>query len=104
MPKPFAPRALILLSAALGAALGQDGCGDCIRLDSGAITGIVICDIIITILIALTAYFVSSKIQRRKQIERNKCQKSEMQTNDRTYEELQGPRTDVYNELGNLQN
>lgn len=102
MAQRYVPRALLLLSAALGAAFGQNGCGDCIRLDSGAVAGIVICDVIITILIAATAYCVSSKIQRRKLMARKKSQKNEMQSTERTYEELQGQRADVYNDLGSL--
>ncbi|CAH2318275.1 TYRO tyrosine kinase-binding -like [Pelobates cultripes] len=94
-----APHSLLLLLTALGAAFGQDGCGDCLRLDSGAVIGIVICDVIITVLIALTAYIVSNKIQQRKQLERKTSKKNETETNDRTYEELRGQRLDIYNDM-----
>ncbi|KAM4652577.1 TYRO protein tyrosine kinase-binding protein [Discoglossus pictus] len=93
-------QALLLVSAILGAALGQDECGNCLRLDTGAIVGIVICDVIITVLIALLAYYVSTKIQRSKLEERSKQNDGQ----EPTYEELQGQRLDVYTDLSHRRN
>ncbi|KAM8927866.1 TYRO protein tyrosine kinase-binding protein [Pelodytes ibericus] len=99
------PYVLFLFLTTLGGVHGQDVCGDCLRLDSGAIIGIVICDVIITLLIALTVYCISSKIQKKKHEERKKAsQKTELEENEQTYEELQGQRTDIYNDLGRARN
>ncbi|KAG8431274.1 hypothetical protein GDO86_019131 [Hymenochirus boettgeri] len=58
---------LILIVSAIGLVQGQNACGNCIPLDTVTITVIVICDIILTILIALTTYFIANKIQRKKE-------------------------------------
>ncbi|XP_053307741.1 TYRO protein tyrosine kinase-binding protein [Spea bombifrons] len=99
--RQLAPCAMFLLLAVLGTAFGQNDCGDCFHLSSGAITGIVFCDIFITVLIALTVYFISNKIQKKKDEERNRnSQKTEIQESERTYEELQGQARDIYNDIG----
>uniref|UniRef100_A0A803J7L6 TYRO protein tyrosine kinase-binding protein n=1 Tax=Xenopus tropicalis TaxID=8364 RepID=A0A803J7L6_XENTR len=89
---------LILLLATLD-------CGGCFHLDSGAIIGIVICDVIITVLIALTAYYVSNRIQMRKEEERKKnSPKPDTQEAEPAYEELRDHRMDIYNDLSRSAN
>ncbi|XP_075459345.1 TYRO protein tyrosine kinase-binding protein isoform X2 [Ascaphus truei] len=74
-------------------------CGNCLYLDSGALLGIVVCDFIITVLIALAAYYLSNKVQKRRQEERGKKLESERQANEPTYEELHGQNMDIYTDL-----
>ncbi|XP_075047706.1 TYRO protein tyrosine kinase-binding protein-like [Mixophyes fleayi] len=86
----------------IGAALGQDGCGNCLQLNSGALIGIVVCDVIFTVLIAAMAFCVSSKIQKKKYQEKLDKQKNNTTENEPTYEHLHGQRMDIYNDLNTL--
>ncbi|XP_063798274.1 TYRO protein tyrosine kinase-binding protein isoform X2 [Pseudophryne corroboree] len=94
---------MVLGLSIIGAALGQEGCENCLQLNSGALIGIVICDIIFTMLIAAMAYCVSSKIQAKKYQEKLDKQKNNAPGNEPTYEQLHGQRNDIYNQLNTLQ-
>lgn len=95
---------LFLTLTMLGSTLGQEGCGNCFQLNTGTIIGIVICDSIITLLIAGMAFWISNKIQNKKYQERLRNLKIISPANESTYEELQGQRTDIYNDLNSLRN
>ncbi|XP_066462514.1 B-cell receptor CD22-like [Eleutherodactylus coqui] len=79
-------------------ALGQ-GCTNCFQISTGTIIGIVICDAIITLLIACMAFWIANKIQQKKYQERLKNLKNVPPANESPYEELQGQRMDIYNDL-----
>ncbi|XP_018082065.1 TYRO protein tyrosine kinase-binding protein-like isoform X2 [Xenopus laevis] len=80
-------------------------CGSCFYLDTGAVIGIVICDVVITVLIALTAYYVSNKIHMKKEEERNtNSKKPDTQEAEPPYEELRNQRMDIYNDLNHSAN
>ncbi|XP_060642303.2 TYRO protein tyrosine kinase-binding protein [Anolis sagrei] len=87
---------LDLVWAQLGAAQQRD-CGDCYHLSPGAIAGVVLGDLLLTFLIALAVYYVSSCIYQR--------QSSSLDTktsqHESHYEELQAHRLDVYSDMKN---
>ncbi|XP_044291037.1 TYRO protein tyrosine kinase-binding protein [Varanus komodoensis] len=80
--------------AQLGAAQ-QSGCNDCYMLRPSTIAGIVLGDLLLTLLIALAVYFVARHISCRSAHSGgvNKAQ------NESPYEELQAHRMDVYSDL-----
>ncbi|CAI9614354.1 unnamed protein product, partial [Staurois parvus] len=87
-----------------GFAAGQNDCGNCLHLDSGAVVGIVTCDvIIITLLIAGMAFWVSNKVQKKKYDEKLQ-QKSVAENADHTYEHLRGQQTDIYTDINTINN
>ncbi|XP_068099330.1 TYRO protein tyrosine kinase-binding protein [Hyperolius riggenbachi] len=89
----------VLFLAMLGIAAGQNGdCENCLRLDSGAIVGIVTCDVIITLVIAGLAFWASSKVQKKK-YEAKLLQKNSTVDNDHTYEHLRGQQMDIYTDI-----
>lgn len=94
----------IMTLTMLGSAFGQQGCGNCFQLNTGTIVGIVICDSIITLMIAGVAFWISTKIQTKKYQERLRKLKNISPANESTYEELQGQRTDIYNDLNSFRN
>ncbi|KAM5132621.1 TYRO protein tyrosine kinase-binding protein [Mantella aurantiaca] len=96
------PLSIVLLTM-LGFAVGQNDCGNCLHLDSGAVVGIVTCDVIITVLIAGMAFWMSSKVQKKKYEERLQ-QKNASENVDHTYEHLHGQHLDVYTDLNTLNN
>ncbi|XP_018082255.1 transmembrane immune signaling adaptor TYROBP S homeolog isoform X1 [Xenopus laevis] len=92
------PTFLILVLATLD-------CGSCFHLDTGAVIGIIICDVVITVIIALIAYYVSNKIQMKKEEERKRnSQKPDPQEAEPAYEELRDHRMDIYNDLSRSAN
>ncbi|XP_020633075.1 TYRO protein tyrosine kinase-binding protein isoform X2 [Pogona vitticeps] len=79
----------------LGLAWAQLDCGNCYHLSTGAIFGVVLGDLILTLLIALAVYYVASCIYQRK-LASKELKKTEHES---PYEELQGPRLDVYSAI-----
>ncbi|KAM4015047.1 TYRO protein tyrosine kinase-binding protein-like [Anomaloglossus baeobatrachus] len=88
----------------LSSAFAQEGCGNCFQLNTGTIIGIVVCDALITLIIASMAFWISTKIQKKKYQEKLKKLKTLPPTNDPTYEELHGQRVDIYNDLHAMRN
>ncbi|XP_072282325.1 uncharacterized protein [Pyxicephalus adspersus] len=82
----------ILLLTVLALAVGQNDCGNCLHLDSGAVIGIVTCDVVITVLIAGMAFWISSKVQKKKYDD--KLQQKNSADNDHTYENIHLPYPD----------
>lgn len=93
----------VLLLAMLGFAVGQNDCGNCLHLNSGTVVGIVTCDVIITVLIAGMAFWVSSKVQK-KRYDAQMQEKNATETTDHTYEHLRGQQMDVYNDINTIKN
>ncbi|KAM3921838.1 TYRO protein tyrosine kinase-binding protein-like [Leptodactylus fuscus] len=90
---------LVLTFSIFGFALGQEGCGNCFQLNTGTIVGIVICDTVITLVIAGMAFWISNRIQKKKYQEKLNKLKNISPGNESTYEELHGQRVDIYNDL-----
>ncbi|KAJ7304154.1 hypothetical protein JRQ81_011683 [Phrynocephalus forsythii] len=81
--------------AQLGAAQSQKDCGNCYHLSTGAILSVVLGDLILTLLIALAVYYVASCIYKRR-LASKELKKTEHESH---YEELQGPRLDIYSAI-----
>ncbi|XP_067874723.1 TYRO protein tyrosine kinase-binding protein-like [Heterodontus francisci] len=98
---PTIPTFSLLLSCLLlGAANGQNGCGDCYRIDAGIIAGIVIGDVLITIVIAVTIYYFASRAAKeRKSGDGFALPMDKKPETESPYEELRGPERGVYSEL-----
>ncbi|XP_078063738.1 TYRO protein tyrosine kinase-binding protein-like [Mustelus asterias] len=81
---------------------GQNGCEDCYRIDGGVLAGIVIGDVIMTVMIAMTMYYFARRSVKHSnagievQIPRNK---SRLDT-ESPYEELQLSQRGLYMETG----
>ncbi|XP_041038564.1 TYRO protein tyrosine kinase-binding protein-like [Carcharodon carcharias] len=105
MEKPGTSRILTLslfLSCLLwGVVNGQNGCEDCYRIDAGVIAGIIIGDVMITIMIAMTIYYFA----RRGVTDGTNGNELPQPTSkpkvdaESTYEELRGPEKGLYSEL-----
>lgn len=95
---------LFLTLTMLGSTFGQEGCGNCFQLNPGTIIGIVICDSIVTLMIAGVAFWISTKIQQKKYQERLRTAKNISPATESPYEELHGQRTDIYNDLNSFRN
>ncbi|XP_064425384.1 TYRO protein tyrosine kinase-binding protein-like [Latimeria chalumnae] len=93
----------LLLTAAwlIGSIHGQRDCSDCYRMDAGALAGVVIGDILITVLIALSVFFLTNKLNKSKESRGDlstKQKKKEAET-ESPYQELQVQSTDIYSDL-----
>lgn len=91
----------VLLLTMLGFAAGQNDCGYCLHLDSGAVLGIVTCDVIITVLIAGMAFWVSHKVQKKRYEDKLQQQRN-ASDNEHTYAHLQGQQMDLYTDIKTL--
>ncbi|XP_062995944.1 TYRO protein tyrosine kinase-binding protein [Elgaria multicarinata webbii] len=80
------------------AAAQQAGVVGCPLLDPGAIAGIVLVDLLLTLLIALAVYYVAKRISQRQQAGNGNIRKTQPESH---YEELQGHRLDIYSDLKN---
>ncbi|KAG8570003.1 hypothetical protein GDO81_014637 [Engystomops pustulosus] len=96
---------ILFLSLTLfGSAFAQEACENCFQLSTGTIIGVVICDVIITLVITGMAFWISNRIQRKKYQERLKKMKNASAANEATYEDLRGQRHDIYNDLSAARN
>lgn len=86
-----------LASAQLGAVQAQRDCGNCYHLSPGAIAGVVLGDLLLTLLIALAVYYVATCFYRR-QLASNDLKKPETES---PYQELDARGLDVYCDLKN---
>ncbi|KAG7469166.1 hypothetical protein MATL_G00126070 [Megalops atlanticus] len=91
-----------------GPVAGQQDCRACFHLDTGAVVGIIVGDIILTLLIALSVYcFVSHQKKNRLEALESKgkthaSSKRKKPDLESTYQELQGVQNDVYSDLRHL--
>ncbi|XP_078391653.1 TYRO protein tyrosine kinase-binding protein-like isoform X2 [Cetorhinus maximus] len=98
MEKPGTPRTLTI-SLFLSCLLW--GCEDCYRIDAGVIAGIIIGDVIITIMIAMTIYYFARRGVKKTTTGNElplSMTKPKMDA-ESTYEELRGPEKGLYSEL-----
>ncbi|KAK2903051.1 hypothetical protein Q8A67_007764 [Cirrhinus molitorella] len=103
------------MNGLLGFAEGNQDCSSCYQLDIGVAIGIITCDIILTLLIALLVYcFVSHKKRRGSSHTHARCCGSGKAQNLKThqpsmrpkttevespYQELYGVQSDIYSDL-----
>ncbi|XP_033013987.1 TYRO protein tyrosine kinase-binding protein [Lacerta agilis] len=99
MGRPGFPVLHVLLGLAwaqLGAAQAQRDCGSCYQLNPGTIAGVVLGDLLLTLLIALAVYYVAACIHQRQSAGDLKSPPHES-----PYEELQIRGVDIYSDLKN---
>ncbi|KAH1180080.1 TYRO protein tyrosine kinase-binding protein isoform X1 [Mauremys mutica] len=85
--------------ALLGSVNAQRDCTGCPQLSGGLIAGLVVGDLLLTLLIALAVYCLAGKIHHLRgsaQAEVKKPPATEMES---PYQELQGQRLDIYSDL-----
>ncbi|XP_078507155.1 TYRO protein tyrosine kinase-binding protein [Lissotriton helveticus] len=95
---------LLCVLCACGGVQGQKDCTECLQMNIGTIAGIVIGDIIVTMLIALAVFFLASKINKKPQksgggVNSQKMNPTYAEGIEPTYQELQDHRSDVYSDL-----
>ncbi|KAJ8378912.1 hypothetical protein AAFF_G00232770 [Aldrovandia affinis] len=92
-----------------GPVTGQQDCRSCIYLELGTVLGIIVADIILTLLIALSVFCFVYRL-KRKRLEalegKEKTQATSKRKKPETespYQELQGVQNDVYSDLRQFQ-
>ncbi|XP_029600061.1 TYRO protein tyrosine kinase-binding protein-like [Salmo trutta] len=87
---------------------GMFDCGQCYQIDMGTLVGIIACDIILTLLIALAVFCFASLRKKRSQQESRLEGKGKTLTASKRktveiiespYQELHGIQSDVYSDL-----
>ncbi|XP_018601034.1 TYRO protein tyrosine kinase-binding protein [Scleropages formosus] len=94
----------------LGPVSGQQDCRNCYQLDTGTLVGIIVGDIVLSVLIALSIFcFVYNMKKKKRTLDAlegkgKKQTSSKIKTEDAesTYQELQGVQSDIYNDLTNF--
>ncbi|KAJ8332919.1 hypothetical protein SKAU_G00418150 [Synaphobranchus kaupii] len=92
-----------------GPVVGQQDCRSCIHLEIGTVVGIIVADIVLTLLIALSVFFFVSRLKKRNRIEAPKTSPVKGKTQamstrkkpetESPYQELQGVQDDIYSDL-----
>ncbi|XP_028679396.1 TYRO protein tyrosine kinase-binding protein [Erpetoichthys calabaricus] len=95
--------ALFIFLGILGSTNGQQNCQSCYQLDLSAIVGIIVGDILLTVLIALSVFYFTSRLNKSR-LEAIKAQgglklKEKEDKDESPYQELQGARSDIYSDL-----
>ncbi|XP_038849174.1 TYRO protein tyrosine kinase-binding protein-like [Salvelinus namaycush] len=87
-------------------------CGYCYQIDMGALVGIIACDIILTLLIALAMFCFASLRKKRSQQESRlegkgktltASKRKTVEITESPYQELHGIQSDVYSDLQQFQ-
>ncbi|XP_015191971.1 TYRO protein tyrosine kinase-binding protein [Lepisosteus oculatus] len=95
------------LAGLLGPVVGQENCQSCYHLASGTIVGIIVGDIILTLLIALSVFCFVSRMKKN-HLEALQATKGNISMSasrkvkddaESTYQDLQGVRNDIYSDL-----
>ncbi|XP_069460990.1 TYRO protein tyrosine kinase-binding protein-like isoform X3 [Ambystoma mexicanum] len=97
------PRLLCLLWV-LGGVQAQKDCVECFQMYIGTMVGIVVADIIVTVLIALAVFLLATKIHNKAKKNQDagnahKMNSTRAEGTEAVYQELQGPKTDIYSDL-----
>ncbi|XP_038238880.1 TYRO protein tyrosine kinase-binding protein [Dermochelys coriacea] len=99
-PGPPAPRTLLGLAwALLGSVNAQRDCTGCPQLSGGLIAGLVMGDLLLTLFIALSVYFLAGKIHHHRGSAQGEVKKPPTPEMESPYQELQGQRLDIYSDL-----
>ncbi|XP_067411472.1 TYRO protein tyrosine kinase-binding protein-like [Emydura macquarii macquarii] len=105
MGPPGPPTVCALLGLAwtlLGSVNAQRDCTGCPNLSGGLIAGLVLGDLLLTLLIAVAVYFLASKIHRQRgalSSAQGNVKKPHIPELESPYQELQGQRSDIYSDL-----
>ncbi|XP_056143056.1 TYRO protein tyrosine kinase-binding protein [Lampris incognitus] len=104
MSKPFC-----IVGPLFGPADGQQECGSCYQIDMRALVAIVVCDITLTILIAITVFCLATFQKKRSNCECHDAgrgrlpsatlKKRAAEITESPYQELHGVQSDVYSDL-----
>ncbi|XP_054855647.1 TYRO protein tyrosine kinase-binding protein [Eublepharis macularius] len=103
MGRPGFPVLNVLLGLAsvqLGAVQAQGDCSNCYHLSPGAIAGVVLGDLLLTLLIAVAVYYVATCFYKR-QLASSDLKKSRTAETESPYQELDARGLDLYSELKN---
>ncbi|XP_067305762.1 TYRO protein tyrosine kinase-binding protein isoform X2 [Pseudorasbora parva] len=103
---------MVPLNGLFGIVEGNQDCSSCYQLDIGVVIGIITCDIILTLLIALSVYCFVSYLKRRGSLHaqtrccgsgKTKSQQPSMRSKaievESPYQELYGVQSDIYSDL-----
>nr|KAF6408360.1 transmembrane immune signaling adaptor TYROBP [Molossus molossus] len=71
----------------------------CPAVNSGVLAGIVLGDLVLTLLIALAVYSLGRLVPRRRGVVDAVTRKQHINETESPYQELQGQRSDVYSDL-----
>ncbi|XP_033837255.1 TYRO protein tyrosine kinase-binding protein [Periophthalmus magnuspinnatus] len=80
-------------------------CGTCYHISMAVVIGIVVCDILLTIIIIISVIcFVKSYSNRQRELrdERTVPSPESKEVTESPYQELQGTQSDVYSELNHF--
>uniref|UniRef100_A0ACB8FSU3 Uncharacterized protein n=1 Tax=Sphaerodactylus townsendi TaxID=933632 RepID=A0ACB8FSU3_9SAUR len=91
------PKFAITASRAVQA---QGDCGNCYHLNPGAIAGVVLGDLLLTLLLALAVYYVATCFYQR-QLASSELKKTRTAEMESPYQELDARTLDVYSDLKN---
>ncbi|XP_036895501.1 TYRO protein tyrosine kinase-binding protein isoform X1 [Sturnira hondurensis] len=89
---------LLLTVGGLGPVQAQSEC-NCSAISPGVLAGIVLGDLVLTLLIALAVYSLGRLVPRGRGAVEAVTQKQHITETESPYQELQGPRSDVYSDL-----
>ncbi|XP_066540061.1 TYRO protein tyrosine kinase-binding protein [Hoplias malabaricus] len=96
-----------------GSAAAHQDCGSCYQINMGMVIGIIVCDLIITLLIAISVYCFATRQKKKSRLHTrsNSCdpgkgklrqsssRPKEVEITESPYQELYGVQSDVYNDL-----
>ncbi|XP_071004333.1 TYRO protein tyrosine kinase-binding protein [Oncorhynchus clarkii lewisi] len=100
------------LKGLFGPAEGEQDCGHCYQIDMGVVVGIIACDIILTLLIALAVFCFATIRKKRSQQESRlegkgktitASKRKTVEITESPYQELHGFQSDVYSDLQQFQ-
>ncbi|XP_069313109.1 TYRO protein tyrosine kinase-binding protein isoform X3 [Eulemur rufifrons] len=88
----------LLLTVGLSPVQAQSEC-NCASVSPGVLAGIVLGDLVLTLLIALAVYSLGRLVPRGRGAVEAVTRKQRMTETESPYQELQGQRSDVYSDL-----
>ncbi|XP_036449793.1 TYRO protein tyrosine kinase-binding protein isoform X1 [Colossoma macropomum] len=100
-----------------GSAAATQDCGSCYQINMGIVIGIITCDLIVTLLIAISVYCFATRQRRKSRLHTrtNSCEPGkaklrqsssrpkEVEITESPYQELYGVQSDIYNDLRQYQ-
>ncbi|XP_072122347.1 TYRO protein tyrosine kinase-binding protein-like [Mobula birostris] len=90
---------LVIFSTLLGDVTANDVCEACYRIGTGALIGIIVGDVAITILIAAATYYLTRRSLGKKGSTAKEKSKGEVVLTESPYQELQVSDLGVYSDL-----
>ncbi|KAM4567816.1 TYRO protein tyrosine kinase-binding protein isoform 1-T1 [Fundulus diaphanus] len=103
------PDALCVVGSMFGSEEGQQAeCGPCYLINMGTVLGIIASDIIVTVFLIISVFYLASRHGRRRERESHDgrrnlslsaSKKMTPEVTESPYQELHGVQSDIYNEL-----